>query len=142
MDSVAMCVQDYSPEVCGLPAVFARSVAGGSRWAMVAAPAPCMSTHRGGRLLIGEPNMSKRSILILAGIAAALATSAAFAQSGNKADAAKAAASSTQQDGPTEAEKRAERRARTEAAAAKAKQQGESTRKSGAEKEEEKTDTP
>ena len=109
---------------------------------MVAAPVPCMSTHRDGRLLIGETNMSKRTILILAGIAAALTTSVAFAQSGSKAEADKAAANSTQQDGPTEAEKRAERRARTEAAAAKAKQQGEGTKKSGAEEEEEKSDTP
>ena len=52
------------------------------------------------------------------------------------------AASSTQQDGPTEAEKRAERRARTEAAAAKAKQQGDGSKKSGTEEEEEKSDTP
>jgi predicted outer membrane protein len=109
---------------------------------MVAAPACCMCICRGVGPQNGETIMSKRYILILIGLAAVLATSAAFAQSGNKTPTDKATASSTQQDERTEAEKRAERRARAEAAAAKAKQQGDDTRKSGAEEEEEESDKP
>lgn len=85
--------------------------------------------------------MIKRTLLILATVAAVLVLPAAFAQSTGtgKADKADKADASRSADALTEAEQRAERRARTEAAARK---QGDTGSKTGREEEEEKPRTP
>ena len=85
--------------------------------------------------------MSKRtSFLVLGAIAAALTASVAFAQSGGKAvDTAKTSTSSSQDEGLTEAEKKAQRRAKTEAAA---RAKGDTGSKAGGKEEEEEAKKP
>ena len=85
--------------------------------------------------------MSKRtSFLVLGAIAAALTASVAFAQSGGKAaDTAKTYSGASQDEGLTEAEKKAQRRAKAEAAA---KAKGDTGSKAGGKEEEEEAKKP
>ena len=86
--------------------------------------------------------MNKRNILILGVIATAvLAATTAWAQSGN-ADADKASTSTQGADHQSDADKKAERRAKNEAAAAARKAKGEDAGDSGKEEEEEERKKP